>query len=109
MAGAVEVRLELRAFFADHSSFGEAEYLKPAAIREDRSRPANEPVEAPTARDQLVAWPEKQVIGVAKDDFRAGILEIPMQSRFHGALRPDGHERRRLDDAVRGLKLAAAR
>jgi hypothetical protein len=105
---AIEMRPELRAFFADHAPLGEAEHLEAAAVGEHRARPADKPVQAAAARDQVVAGTEKQVVGVAEDDLRAERLEIGVAHRLHRALRADRHERRRLDHAVRRAKLAPA-
>ena len=88
---------------------GEAEHLEAAAVGQDRARPADEAVQAAAPRDQLVARPQQQVIGVGEDDLGARILEVAMPNRLDRALRADRHERRRLDDAVRRLELAEAR
>ena len=41
------------------------------------------------------------MIGIAQQDLRARGFEIAMREALDGALRPDRHERRRLDLAVR--------
>ncbi len=109
MARAVEVRLELGTLFADDTPLGEAEDLKAAAVGEDRSRPPDEPVQTAAAGDQLVTGPQEQVIGVAEDDLGVHLLQVAMQCRLDGSLRPDRHERRRLHDAVRGLEFTEPR
>ena len=108
MARAVEVRLELGAFFPDDAALGQAEHLEAAAVGEDRPRPADERVQAAAARDQLVARPQEQVIGVAEDDLGADRLEVAVQRRLDRALRAHRHERRRLHDAVRRLEFTQA-
>ena len=49
----------------------------PLSVRIGRV-PADEAVQAAAPRDQLVAGPQEQVIGVAEDDLGAGLLEIPV-------------------------------
>ena len=66
-------------------------------------------MEPAAPRDQLVAGPQKQVIGVAEDDLGAGIAQVAMKRGLDRALRADRHERRRLHHAVRRVELAAAR
>ena len=61
-------------------------------------------MQAAEPRDQLVARAQEQVIGVAEDDCGADRLEVAVQRRLDAALRADGHERRRLDDAVRRVE-----
>ena len=56
----------------------EAEDLVAAAVGQDRMRPADEAVQAAPPRDQLVAGTQIEVIGVAEDDLRAGLLEVAM-------------------------------
>ena len=50
-----------------------------------------------------------QVIGVAEDDLGAEVVEVAVGHGLDRAARPDRHERRRLDDAVRRAQLAPAR
>ena len=58
-------------------------------------------------RDELVAGPQVQVIGVAEDDLaRRRRSSCAMRQRLDGALRADRHEDRRLDDAVRRVQHA---
>ena len=79
------------------------EDLEAARVGQDRPVPAHEPVQAAELGDQLVAGPEVQVVGVAEQDLRAERrAPRPASSDFTRRLRPDRHERRRLDLAVRG-------
>jgi len=75
----------------------------------DHKSKADEAVEAATARDQLVARPQIEMVGVGQQDLRADRFEIPMRDAFHRALSADRHERRRLDVAVRRRHHAATR
>src|SRR5262245_27538509 len=107
--GTIQMRAKLCALFVDLPSSGEAEYLIPAAVGEDRMWPADELMQPTSAGDQLVARPQIQVIGVAEDDLRAGLLEIAVERRLDASLRADRHERGCLHDAVRRAQLAQTR
>jgi hypothetical protein len=49
------------------------------------------------------------MVRVAQNDVGADRFQIAMRHRFDGTLRPDRHERGRLDDAVRRVESAPAR
>ena len=98
------MRAEVRAFLVNRPPIDEAEYLIAAAIRQDRTRPADKPVQTTAARDQIVAGPQIQVIRVAQQDLRTEAFEIPVRDTLDGALGADRHEGRRLDRAVRCRK-----
>ena len=102
------MRLEVDAVFHNLPALGEAEDLVAAAVGEDRAVPADEPVQAAAPRDEVFSGAEVQVIGVAEDDPRAGVGEVAVRQRLHGPLRADGHEDRRLDDAVSRVQPPAA-
>ena len=88
---------------------GEAEHLIAAAVGQDRLRPADEAVQPAAPRDQIVAGPQVQMVGVAEQNLSAERFQIAMRDAFHGALRAHRHERRRLDIAVRRRHHAAPR
>src|SRR6185295_12347553 len=69
--------------------------------------PADEAMQAAAPRDQVVAGPEVEMIGVAQQDLGAERVELAVSDALHRALRADRHERRRLDAAV-GRRHAAA-
>src|SRR5438874_12404189 len=102
------MRTELGAFLRDLAPLREAEHLVAAAVGEDRMRPADEAMKAAAARDQLIAGTQIQVIRIAENDLRARFFEVAVAHRLHAPLRADGHERRRLDAAVRRPALAEA-
>src|SRR5262249_28612732 len=79
----------------------QAEHLIAAAVGEDRLGPADEPVQSAAARDQIVAGPQVEMVGVAQQDLGADRFEVAMRDALDGALRADRHERRRLDLTVR--------
>ncbi len=56
----------------DRASRRETEDLVAAAVSEDRLRPADKPVETAASRDEIVAGPQVQMIGIAQEYRRAG-------------------------------------
>jgi len=98
--------LKVCSFLADHSPLRQAVHLKASAVGEDRTVPADKAMETSTPRNELVAWTNQEVIGVPKNDFRARFLEFAMMDRLDGSLRADRHERRCLDDPMRGPQFA---
>src|SRR5947207_15221794 len=76
MRGAVEMRSKLHAVFGDRAPGGEAEHLIPATVGEDGPEPSDERVKAAAPRDQVVARPQVEVIGVAQEDVGAELFEI---------------------------------
>ena len=107
---AVQVRAEQHAFFCDLAQVAQAENLEAARIGEDRARPGHEAVQAAELADQLMAGPQKQVIGVGEDDFGVQLVgQIALHDALDGGLRADWHEHGGFDDAVRGVDEAGAR
>ena len=106
---AVEVGSERGPFLRDRPPFPQAEHLVAAAVGENGPRPPDEAVEAAAPRDEVVARAEEQVVGVAEDHRGAGLLEVAHRQGLHGPARAHGHERGRLDLAVRGAEDAAPR
>ena len=84
-------------------------HLEAAGIGEDRMRPVHEFVQAAERRDALRARPQHQMIGVAEQDFGAGLAHRFGRQALHRRLGADRHEGRRLHRAVRRRDLAAAR
>jgi hypothetical protein len=112
--GAVEVRPEHEAVLGRGAPLGERERLEAARVGEHRVGPSREAVEAPVGRDDLGAGAEPQVVGVPEHDAGARRGHVVRGERLDRALRADGHERRRLHDAVgrrehRGAGLATPR
>jgi hypothetical protein len=57
-------------------------------------------MEAAATRDEIVARPEIEMVGVAQEYRSAGGVQVLMSDAFHRALRPDRHERGRVDLTV---------
>ena len=105
VAVAVEMRLEHHALFGDLAQPAQAEDLEAAGIGEDRPRPVHELVQPAEPPDRLVPRPQIQMIGVAENDLGVEIVDqIPRQQALDGGLRPDRHEHRRLDVAMRRVQ-----
>ena len=79
-----------------------------AAVGQDRPVPSRKLMQAPQPRHTLRAGAEHQVIGVAKDDVRAGCAHFGRAHRLNGCGGANGHERRRADFAAQHLDAARA-
>ena len=79
----------------------QAEDLKAARVGEYRAGPVPERMKAAKIANEFVAGPQREVIGVAKDNPRAGVANHLGRETLHRRLRPDRHEHRRLDRPVR--------
>ncbi len=66
-------------------------------------------MEVPVRRDDLEPRAQPQVERIPEHDLRAELLELRRAHRLHGAVGADGHERRRIDLAVREREPPAAR
>ena len=104
MFAAIEMRSELDAVLIYLAALREAKDLVAATVGEDRLIPADELVETTPPRDQFVAGPEHQVVGIAEDYARPEFIQMLGGQCFNGALGADWHERRSLDRAVGRLK-----
>ncbi len=83
--------------------------LEAAGIRQDRTLPAHEAVEAAECPDELVSRTEVEVIRVREDHGSAHAGHLVGRERLDGPERPDGHEGWRLHDPVRGMETPRAR
>ena len=108
MQRAVQVGLERHAVVRHLAERRQTEYLVAPAIGQDRPRPSHEPVQTAQFRDQLMARPEIEMVGVAEDHLEAQPGEVVGGEPFDRGLGPHRHERRGLDHAVRGRELADA-
>ena len=106
---AVQVRAELDAVRLDLADGRQAEHLEAAAVGQDRPRPIDEPVQPARGADDVQPGPDVEVIGIAEDDLRAHLAQLARVNRLHAALRADGHEDRRIHDAMRRGQPAQAR
>jgi hypothetical protein len=105
----VERALELDAGLAASAERVEREHLEAARVREHRAVPAHEAVQPAVRRDQLLAGPQVQMIGVREHALHAHPRELVRSESAHSAERGDGEEGRRLEHAVRGEQPARAR
>ena len=105
----VQMRVECHAFLGDIAKFRQAEHLKATAVRQNRTIPTGELVQAAHIGNQLVARSQMQMVGVAEHNLGADILEIERrQSAFDGCGRCDVHERRSLHRTMHGFEFTAA-
>lgn len=99
---------EVNALLSDFAQLGEGEDLKSAAIGQNRVIPTHETVQAAKMLDHVESRPEKEVVGVAKDDLCVDGFEFLGTHCLDAALRSDGHENRRLNATVSGSQPAQA-
>src|SRR6266480_4408689 len=85
----------------------EAENLESSAVGQNGAVPAHEPVEAAEAFDPFGAGPQRQVVSVGEQHLGAQVVNLLWRERFDGRLGADGHECRRLDQAVGGAQAPA--
>src|SRR5258708_2922803 len=109
MFSAIEMRTKAHPFVGDFSQFGKAKHLIATGVRENRTRPGHELVQAAKLADQLVAGAQIKMIGIGEDDFRAEFFERFLGQSFDGSLCANGHEEGRLDGAMRRGQAATAR
>ena len=84
----------------------QTEYLKSAAVGQDRPVPAGKLVQAAHIRYQLVAGTQMQMVGIAQHDLRADILQIlRRQAALDGTGGSNVLEGRGLHRAVHGFEL----
>ena len=71
--------------------------------------PIDEPVQPARGADDVQPGADVEVIGIAEDDLGAHLAQLARVNRLDAALRADGHEDRRIHDAMRRGQPAQAR
>src|SRR5215471_8307248 len=69
VTASVQMRLKTNPVLADVSQGTEAEDLVSATVGQNRPIPTHEPVQTSKPRHGFVAWPQKEVVRVAEEDF----------------------------------------
>jgi len=100
--------LKMGPLFRDLADLGEGKNLIAAAVGQDRPVPIHEPMQPAKVADHLHSWPNEKMVGVSENDLCAEFTQLPRADRLHCALRPDRHEGRRLDHAMRRRQPATA-
>jgi hypothetical protein len=95
MRRAVYVRLKLDAFLAQFTKRVQTKDLKSTAVGQYRAIPGHEPMQTAEPVDRHMAGPEKEMIGVAENDRRAGRFEHLLRKSLDRPLCADWHEDRR--------------
>src|ERR1043166_2308453 len=101
--------LKVYALFRNLARLRQREDLVTTAIGQNRSVPIHEPMQSAEMFDHVEPWPNKQVVGVSKNDLRIQFAQLAPADCFDRALRADRHERRGVDHAMRGCELPAPR
>jgi hypothetical protein len=102
-------RAKAHALLGDAPQALQAEHLEATRIGEDRAPPVHEAVQTTVRVDDARARPQEQVQRVAEDHLRAEPLQFLRRHRLDGAVGPDRHERRGLDDPMGGHQPPGAR
>ena len=87
----------------------QAEHLVAAGIGQDRVVPVHEGVQAAQVPDQLMARPQKQVIGITQDDGRTAFFEHLGGHALDSTLGAHRHENRGLHLPMGGAQHTPAR
>ena len=106
--GAVDMRAEGHGVLADLAQFRQRHHLEAAGVRQHRTVPAGEMLQAAERGDALGARPQHQMIGIAEHDIGAGIAHLAPVHALHRARRADRHEGRRPHHAMRRGQPAGA-
>ena len=109
MFGAIEMGAKAHALIGYFSQFGKAEDLVAAGIREDGARPGHESMEPAKPAHQFVPGTKIEMISICKNDSCAELFERFLGEPLDGRLGAHGHERRRLDRAMRRHPAPATR
>jgi hypothetical protein len=102
------MRAEGHRVLADFSQIRKRHHLKAAGIRQHRSTPTGEALQAAECGDPLGARPQHQMIGVAEHDIGAGVARLAPMHAFHGTRGANRHESRCPHHAVRRGQSAGA-
>ncbi|MND81057.1 hypothetical protein D3C80_728430 [compost metagenome] len=105
----IDMALEGDALLVELAQAGQGHDLEAAAIRQDRTIPADQLVQATEARDAFSTGTQHQVIGIAEDDIGAGVLDLVEIHRLDRANGADRHEGGSTDRAARHGDFAKAR
>ena len=81
----------------------QTENLKPATVCQNRPIPIHKPMQATEFRNDLGSGPQRQVVGIGEDFLNADLLQLIWREPLDRRQRPDRHERRSLDGAMRRL------
>ena len=106
---AVDGRREFDAFLGDLAHGPQAEHLEAAGVGQDRLLPTHESMQSTMSFDDIGTRTQPQVKRVPEDDLRADFVELVGRHRLHRAVGADGHEHRRLHDAMCERKGSASR
>jgi len=98
----------MNTFVGDGPELRQREDLEAAAVGQDRLIPVHELMETAGSADDLAAWAEVQVVGVAKQDLRARLSDLLRGEPLDRGLGAHWHEDRRADLPVGSLQYAEA-
>jgi len=107
--GTVDVGAKGYRLLRDLAQLRQRHHLEAAGIRQHRTAPAGEMLQAAEGGDALGAGPQHQMVGISEHDIGTGIAYLAPVHALHGAGGADRHEGRRPHHAVRRRQPADAR
>src|ERR1700738_376095 len=101
MLRAIEMRTKNHAVIGNFAKIGKAKDLKAAGIGKNRSGPGHKTMQSAQTANPFVTRTKIKMISIAEQNLYAEFAERLLRQPLHRSRRADGHERRRIDDAVR--------
>src|SRR5438128_11130487 len=98
MRAAIQMRLKSNTVIADLAQRAETEDLITAAVGQDRSVPSHELMQAAQFCNGFMAWPQGEMVRIAKQNHNMQVSYLIRRNTLHGRLRSDRHEDRRYHD-----------
>lgn len=103
------MRAEFHAVFFNLPNFRQTKNLKTAAVGENGQIPIHEFVQATGGADDGESGTQVEMVSIAENNLRAHLMKFARVERLDAGLRADGHEHRRLNDAMHSDQFSQAR
>ena len=88
--------------------FRQAENLEAATVRQHGMGPAHELMQAAGSPNDVKAGPDVKMVGIAEEDLRAHLPQLPRIQCLHARLGAHRHEDRGIDNATGGSQPSQA-
>src|SRR6516164_9581705 len=92
--------VEVDSVLSDSAEFRQRKDLEPAAVGQNRVRPAHESMKSAKVTDHLQTWTKEKMVGVAEDNLSADGLKFIGRHCFDRTLGTDRHKDRRFNDPM---------
>src|SRR5205807_5130358 len=97
----VDMILKSNAVLGNLAQLSQRKNLVTAAVGQDHPVPIHELMQTTEMFDHFNPWSDKQMISISQNNWRVQFPQFARTHRLHTSLRPNRHERRRLNRAVR--------